>query len=71
MSPPLYRRLLGPAFDALPARVGELHDLDRISVWEGRAQVERGRSLVARMAAWLASLPPAPSRSANHTCAET
>jgi hypothetical protein len=59
MSPPLYRRLLGPAFDALPARVGELHDLDRISVWEGRAQVERGRSLVARMAAWLASLPPA------------
>ena len=58
MSPPLYRRLLGPGFDALPARVRELHDLDRISVWEGRAQVERGRSLVTRMAAWLASLPP-------------
>jgi len=59
MSPPLYRRLLGPAFDALPLRVRELHDLDRISVWEGRAGVQRGRSPVARMAAWLASLPPA------------
>jgi len=58
MSPPLYRRLLGPGFDALPARVRELHDLGRIGVWEGRAQVERGRSLVARMAAWLSSLPP-------------
>jgi hypothetical protein len=56
---PLYRRLLGPGFDALPARVRELHDLDRISVREGRAQVQRGRSLVARMVAWLASLPPA------------
>jgi hypothetical protein len=58
MSHPLYRRLLGPAFDTLPPRVRELHDLDGVSVWQGRAKVERGRSLVARMAAWLSSLPP-------------
>ena len=58
MSLPLYRRLLGPDFDALPARVRELHDLDRIGVWQGRAKVERGRSLVARIAATLSSLPP-------------
>jgi len=58
MSHPLYRRLLGAAFDTLPARVRELHALDGVSVWEGRAKVERGRSLVARMAAWLSSLPP-------------
>jgi hypothetical protein len=58
MSPPLYRRLLGPGFEALPARVRELHDLDGVSVWEGRAKVERGRSLLARIAAALSSLPP-------------
>ena len=58
MSPPLYRRLLGPQFDALPGRVRELHDLAGISVWEGRAEVERGRSLIARIAAALTSLPP-------------
>jgi Domain of unknown function (DUF4166) len=59
MSLPLYRRLLGAAFDALPARVRELHDLGRLSVWEGRATVERGRSPVARIVAALSSLPPA------------
>lgn len=58
MSLPLYRRLLGPAFDMLPARVRELHDLDGIAEWEGRAKVERGRSLVARIAATLSQLPP-------------
>jgi hypothetical protein len=59
MSVAFYRRLLGAAFEALPARVRELHDLDRLSVWEGRAKVERGRSLVARLVAALSSLPPA------------
>ena len=58
MSPPLYRRLLGAAFDTLPARVRELHDLAGVSVWQGRAKVERGRFVVARIAATLSSLPP-------------
>jgi hypothetical protein len=58
MSRPLYRRLLGPDFDKLPARVRELHDLDGVSVWQGRAKVERGRSPVSRIAATLSSLPP-------------
>jgi len=42
----------------LPVRVRELHDLSSISVWAGRADVERGRSWVARIAAALTSLPP-------------
>jgi hypothetical protein len=58
MSVPLYRRLLGPVFDALPSRVRELHDLEGWSVWEGRAKVERGSSPLARLAAALTSLPP-------------
>ena len=58
MSLPLYRRVLGPAFDVLPARVRQLHDLAGVSVWVGRASVERGRSLPSRIAAALTGLPP-------------
>jgi hypothetical protein len=55
---PLYRRLLGARFDALPARARELHDVTETSVWIGRADVERGRSWAARAVATLFSLPP-------------
>jgi hypothetical protein len=58
MTLPLYRRVLGSAFDALPGRVRELHDLARISVWSGRARVERGRSIPSHIAALLTGLPP-------------
>ncbi|HJU30127.1 MAG TPA: DUF4166 domain-containing protein [Hyphomicrobiaceae bacterium] len=61
MTRPLYRRVLGPAFDALPPRVRQLHDLDGTSVWEGVADVERGPSLASRLAGWLTRLPPAGS----------
>jgi hypothetical protein len=59
MTTPLYRRVLGARFDALPTRVRELHDVDGISVWSGRADVERGRSMLSRMVATLFGLPPA------------
>jgi len=59
MSLPLYRRVLGPSFDALPARVRDLHDIQGPSVWVGMASVERGRSLVSRLAAAVSGLPPA------------
>ena len=59
MTIPLYRRLLAELFDALPARVAELHDVTGTSVWTGRADVERGRSLLSRLAATLFRLPPA------------
>lgn len=56
---PLYRRLLGPRFAQLPARVAELHDITAPSVWAGRVDVERGCSLLSRMLASLFGLPPA------------
>ena len=59
MTLPLYRRLLGARFAELPARVAELHDVTGTSVWVGRADVERGRSLASRMMATLFGLPPA------------
>ena len=58
MTEPLYRRLLGAGFDRLPQAVRELHDFTGVSIWDGRADVERGRSLAARIAAALTSLPP-------------
>jgi hypothetical protein len=58
MTEPLYRRLLGAGFDRLPQPVRELHDFTGVSIWDGRADVERGRSLAARIAATLTSLPP-------------
>jgi len=58
MSLPLYRRLLGPCFGVLPRRVRELHDLAVASQWAGVANVERGRSRLSHLAAWIAGLPP-------------
>jgi hypothetical protein len=58
MSLPLYRRVLGSRFDEMPARVRELHDVQGVRVWAGMADVERGRSLVSRIAALVSGLPP-------------
>jgi hypothetical protein len=58
MTLPLYRRLLGARFDDLPPPVRELHDLTGPATWHGRADVERGTSLVARVMATLLSFPP-------------
>jgi hypothetical protein len=54
----LYRRLLGARFEALPPRVRELHDVMATSRWVGRADVERGSSLAARLVGRLLGLPP-------------
>jgi hypothetical protein len=59
MSSSLYRRVLGQRFAALPRRVRELHDIEAASVWAGRANVERGRARLSRLAAFIAGLPPA------------
>ena len=57
MSSPLYRRVLGPRFLVLPRRVRELHELASASQWAGVANVERGRSRLSRLAAWIIGLP--------------
>ncbi len=55
---PLYRRVLGPDFDHLPPLVRALHDVREKSTWIGRADVERGTSILCRIIAALAGLPP-------------
>jgi len=56
---PLYRRLLGEAYEAMPAPLRAMHDLQNEMTAEGTATVTRGRGLLARLAAALVGFPPA------------
>lgn len=53
----LYRRMLGPAFETLPARVQELHD--RNGRWSGTAEVRRGTGILARLVGSIIGFPKA------------
>jgi Domain of unknown function (DUF4166)/Saccharopine dehydrogenase NADP binding domain len=53
---PLYRHLLGAAWDELPAEIAALH---RAPIASGRASVDRGRGVLARMIATVVGFPPA------------
>ncbi len=48
MTTPLYRRVLGARFDALPPKVRALHDLSRPCTWRGEADVERAVAAARR-----------------------
>jgi Domain of unknown function (DUF4166)/Saccharopine dehydrogenase NADP binding domain len=56
---PLYRRVLGDAWNLLPAPLQAMHDLDAELTAEGRAEVERGGGLLARLAAFIVGFPRA------------
>ena len=58
---PLYRRLLGEAWDDLPAAVRAMHD--GAVAADGACSVERGTHPLARLAAWMMSFPPAAQQS--------
>ena len=56
---PLYRRLLGEAYAALPVPLQAMHDLKADMTAEGTATVTRGRGLLARLAAAIVGFPQA------------
>lgn len=56
---PLYRRILGPAFAALPPRLQELHGVGAPRRWTGVAEVRRGRNPAAALVAALIGFPRA------------
>lgn len=56
---PLYRRILGPAFDRLAPQVQALHGSAKPRRWHGHAGVRRGRGMLARLAAAIVGFPPA------------
>lgn len=54
---PIYRRVLGTAFDALPPVVRQLHDSPAPRRWSGTANVVRGKGLMARLVAGIIGFP--------------
>src|SRR5215470_5173214 len=56
---PLYRRILGEAYATLPQPLQVMHDLKRELTATGVGSVERGRGLLARLAAAIVGFPPA------------
>jgi hypothetical protein len=56
---PLYRRLLGDAWNSLPQPLQAMHDLGAELSAEGLADVERGSGLLARLAACVIGFPRA------------
>ena len=56
---PLYRRLLGEAYEALPAPLQAMHDLKGAMTAEGTATVTRGSGMLARLTAALIGFPHA------------
>jgi len=56
---PLYQRILGAAWDRLPAEIHAVHAGQATTVVEGRASVERGGAPLARLAGFLVGFPAA------------
>jgi hypothetical protein len=54
---PLYARILGKAWSNLPAEIREMHDIRGTVIAEGRARVERGPGVSARLVAALIGFP--------------
>jgi hypothetical protein len=54
---PLYTRILGDAWRALPAQIRDMHDVGDRAAAEGRARVERGRGILARLACAVIGFP--------------
>ena len=56
---PVHRRVLGEAWNDLPEPIRAMHDLRGTLIAEGRASVERGSGLLARIVAMIFQFPPA------------
>lgn len=59
MSSTIYQQVLGPGFALLPATLRSMHGLQGRAVYSGRADIQRGHGLLARLCAAVAGLPPA------------
>lgn len=57
-APHLFQQALGPTFAALPGPVQDLHAVMSHRRWQGRAEVTRGRGILARVIATIMRFPP-------------
>lgn len=56
---PLYRRILGGAWNTLPVPLRKMHDIRHETIVEGRARIERGTTAASRLIAALFRFPQA------------
>lgn len=54
---PIYRQVLGSAFDSLSPAIRQLHDSSSPRNWVGKTDVTRGKGLVARLIASIVGFP--------------
>lgn len=57
-APPLFRSALGRDWDRLRPEAQALHEVQDMESFSGMAQVSRGKSAIARLAAWIFGFPP-------------
>ena len=69
-APPLYARIMGAAFEALPPAVRGMHELYGDGGAAGEGIVERGRHPLARLMGWVVRFPPSGSYPLHVTFAE-
>ncbi|CAN7391314.1 DUF4166 domain-containing protein [Rhizobium sp. LjRoot254] len=69
-SDPLYRRILGTAWDQLPGQIQDLHTVETSRTFSGAAQVNRGRSLISRIVGALYRFPGEGSEVPVHVLLE-
>ena len=62
VSAPLYRKLLGVAFESLPPMLQQLHRSTVTRRWAGHADVRRGGGMLAKLVAAAIGFPKAQSR---------
>lgn len=56
---PLYRQVLGPAFETLPEQLRSLHNVTESRKWVGQAKVRRGTGLIAKVIGTIYGFPKA------------
>jgi len=57
--PTLFQSALAERWEHLPREVQTLHSVQDVESFSGKAQVTRGKSLIAKFAAWFFGFPPA------------
>lgn len=55
---PVFRQALGARFQKLPSALQKLHTVTNDHVWEGEADIRRGRGVLSQIANLLAGFPP-------------
>lgn len=65
LPPPLYERVMDARYASLPEAVREMHRIHADGGTSGEAVVERGKSIAARLIAWVMRFPPAGRHSVH------